>query len=230
MSQYDFYLKQCLLPIAPSQLKITINNNNSTYILIDEGQINILKKAKLTDIEFECEIPQVKYPFAIYNGGSQGAAYFLDYFEKLKTSQEPFQFIVSRTMPSGKVLFSTNMKVSMESYTITEKAQNGFDLTVKIKLKQYRDYSTKTCEVKVDTATKTATATTETERPPSTTGGAPDSGLPASYKIKSGDCLWNIAKKYYGDGSKYTLLASANGISNPNLIYAGNTLTIPAAT
>ena len=52
MSQYDFYLKQCLLPIAPSQLKITINNNNSTYILIDEGQINILKKAKLTDIEF----------------------------------------------------------------------------------------------------------------------------------------------------------------------------------
>ena len=230
MSQYDFYLKQCLLPIAPSQLKITINNNNSTYILIDEGQINILKKAKLTDIEFECEIPQVKYPFAIYNGGFQGAAYFLDYFEKLKTSQEPFQFIVSRTMPSGKVLFSTNMKVSMESYTITEKAQNGFDLTVKIKLKQYRDYSTKTCEVKVDTATKTATATTETERPPSTTGGAPDSGLPASYKIKSGDCLLNIAKKYYGDGSKYTLLASANGISNPNLIYAGNTLTIPAAT
>ena len=230
MSQYDFYLKQCLLPIAPSQLKITINNNNSTYILIDEGQINILKKAKLTDIEFECEIPQVKYPFAIYTGGFQGAAYFLDYFEKLKTSQEPFQFIVSRTMPSGKVLFSTNMKVSMESYTITEKAQNGFDLTVKIKLKQYRDYATKTCEVKVDTATKTATATTETERAPSTTGGAPDSGLPTSYKIKSGDCLWNIAKKYYGDGSKYTLLASANGISNPNLIYAGNTLTIPAAT
>ena len=118
----------------------------------------------------------------------------------------------------------------MESYTITEKAQNGFDLTVKIKLKQYRDYATKTCEVKVDTATKTATATTETERAPSTTGGAPDSGLPTSYKIKSGDCLWNIAKKYYGDGSKYTLLASANGISNPNLIYAGNTLTIPAAT
>ena len=230
MSQYDFYLKQCLLPIAPSQLKITINNNNSTYILIDEGQINILKKAKLTDIEFECEIPQVKYPFAIYNGRFQRAAYFLDYFEKLKTSQEPFQFIVSRTMPSGKVLFSTNMKVSMESYTITEKAQNGFDLTVKIKLKQYRDYATKTCEVKVDTATKTATATTETERAPSTTGGAPDSGLPTSYKIKSGDCLWNIAKKYYGDGSKYTLLASANGISNPNLIYAGNTLTIPAAT
>lgn len=68
MSQYHFYLKKCLLPVAPSQLKLTINNNNSTYILIDEGQINVLKKAKLTDIEFECMIPQVRYPFAVYSG------------------------------------------------------------------------------------------------------------------------------------------------------------------
>lgn len=75
----------------------------------------------------------------------------------------------------------------------------------------------------------TATATVETERPPSSVDNQPDSGLPESYKIKSGDCLWNIAKKYYGDGSKYTLIAKANNISNPNLIYAGNTLTIPAA-
>ena len=225
MSQYDFYLKSLLLPVAPSQLKISVNNNNSTYILIDEGQINILKKAKLTDIEFECLIPQVQYPFAVYTGGFRGAAYFLDYFEKLKTDQKPFQFIVSRVMPSGKVLFSTNMKVSMEDYKITEAEKEGFDLTVKIKLKQYRDYSTKTCQVKVEPEQpNTATATEETERPPSSV----DNQLPESYKIKSGDCLWNIAKKYYGDGSKYTLIAKANNISNPNLIYAGNTLTIPA--
>ena len=229
MSQYDFYLKSLLLPVAPSQLKISVNNNNSTYILIDEGQINILKKAKLTDIEFECLIPQVQYPFAIYTGGFRGASYFLDYFEKLKTDQAPFQFIVSRVMPNGKVLFSTNMKVSMEDYKITEAVKEGFDLTVKIKLKQYRDHSTKTCQVKVEPEKPdTATATVETERPPSSVDNQPDSGLPESYKIKSGDCLWNIAKKYYGDGSKYTLIAKANNISNPNLIYTGNTLTIPA--
>ncbi len=226
MSQYDFYLKSLLLPVAPSQLKISVNNNNSTYILIDEGQINILKKAKLTDIEFECLIPQVQYPFAVYTGGFQGASYFLDYFERLKTGQEPFQFIVSRTMPSGKVLFSTNIKVSMEDYKITEQAKDGFDLTVKIKLKQFRDYATKTYELKVEG--NAAVATVKEQRSASTVGNAPDSGLPTSYTIKKGDCLWNLAKKFYGDGSKYTLLAKANNISNPNLIYAGGKLTIPA--
>ena len=101
MSQYHFYLKKCLLPVAPSQLKLTINNNNSTYILIDEGQINVLKKAKLTDIEFECMIPQVRYPFAVYSGGFQKASYFLNYFEKLKTSRKPFTGNYSITNPKN---------------------------------------------------------------------------------------------------------------------------------
>jgi len=229
MSQYDFYLKSLLLPVAPSQLKISVNNNNSTYILIDEGQINILKKAKLTDIEFECLIPQVQYPFAVYTDGFHGASYFLEYFEKLKTERKPFQFIVSRTTPGGKALFSTNIKVSMEDYKITEQAKDGFDLTVKIKLKQFRDCSTKVYEIKADQPKETAAATVKEERPASTVGNSPDTGLPTSYTVKKGDCLWNIAKKFYGDGSKYTLLAKANNIGNSNLIYAGTTLTIPVA-
>lgn len=146
---YDFYLNKCLLPIAPSKLQIKINNANKTLTLIDEGQINILKTAELTDIEFECNIPQVKYPFATYKSGFEGAPYFLNYFESLKTNKKPFQFIVSRTMPNGKVLFSTNMAVSMEDYKITEQAKDGFDLIVKIKLKQYRDYGTKTVNINI---------------------------------------------------------------------------------
>ncbi len=36
----------------------------------------------------------------------------------------------------------------MENYKITEQAKEGFDLMVKIKLKQYRDYATKTVKIK----------------------------------------------------------------------------------
>lgn len=146
---YDFYLKKCLLPIAPEKLQIKINNANKTVTLINEGEINILKTPKLTDVEFECRIPQVKYPFATYKSGFKGASYFLDYFESLKVDEKPFQFIVSRTMPNGKVLFTTNMKVSLEDYKIIEQAKDGFDLMVKIKLKQYRDHSTKTVNIKI---------------------------------------------------------------------------------
>lgn len=48
--------------------------------------------------------------------------------------------------------------------------------------------------------------------------------------VQRGDCLWNIAanRNVYGNGSKWTLIADANGISRSNpIIYVGNVLTIP---
>lgn len=146
---YDFYLDKCLLPIAPKKLEIKIKNANKTLTLIDDGEINILKTAKLTDISFECIIPQFQYPFANYPDGFKDAAYFLNFFEKLKTGKKPFQFIVSRALPNGKMLFSTDIAVSLEDYRVTEQAGDGFDLTVKISLKQYREYGTKTVNVSI---------------------------------------------------------------------------------
>ena len=165
---YDFYLGECLLPIPPEKLQIKINNANKTLILINDGEINFLKTAKLSDVEFECLIPQIQYPFAVYKSGYQNAAYFLNYFEKLKTEKKPFQFIVSRAMPSGKALFSTNMTVSMENYTITEDARDGFDLKVKIKLKQYREFETKSINVRISASTAQPTATVQASRSNST--------------------------------------------------------------
>lgn len=225
-SGYDFYLNKCLLPIAPEKLQVKINNANDTATLINEGEINILKTPELTDVEFECMLPQVKYPFAVYKSGFKGASYFLDYFESLKVDKKPFQFIVSRTMPNGKALFATNMKVSLEDYKITEQAKDGFDLMVKIKLKQYRDYGTKTVNIKIEDskpkATVQQTRAAETSPAPSAS---------QTYTVVRGDCLWNIAKRFYGNGAKYTVIYNANkGVigGNPNLIYPGQVLTIPA--
>ncbi len=40
------------------------------------------------------------------------------------------------------------------------------------------------------------------------------------YTVKEGDNLWNIAKKVYGDSSKYNILMEINGLSN-DLIHPG---------
>lgn len=47
------------------------------------------------------------------------------------------------------------------------------------------------------------------------------------YMIKSGDTLWEIAVRAYGDGFQWTRLYSANKIANPDLIFTGDNLTIP---
>ena len=49
------------------------------------------------------------------------------------------------------------------------------------------------------------------------------------YEIKSGDTLWAVASKFYGDGSKYTEIVKANleVIKNADKIYPGQKIRIP---
>lgn len=144
---YYFYMGKMLCPVAPSKLQLKIQNENKTLTLINEGEVNILKKAGLTDISFDLLLPNVKYPFATYKSGFVNAKVFLEQLEKMKTDKKPFQFIVTRTLPNGKMLFNTNMKVSLESYDIKEDSKEGFDVIVSIKLKQYKEFGTKTCNI-----------------------------------------------------------------------------------
>jgi peptidoglycan L-alanyl-D-glutamate endopeptidase CwlK len=46
--------------------------------------------------------------------------------------------------------------------------------------------------------------------------------------VQTGDTLAHIAQRFYGDASRYALIASANGLANPNLIVVGQALVIPA--
>ena len=50
------------------------------------------------------------------------------------------------------------------------------------------------------------------------------------YEVKSGDTLSKIAKEFYGDPMKYELIFAANVpmLKDPNLIYPGQMLRIPA--
>ena len=165
-------------------------------------------------MSFDILLPTVKYPFAIYKDSFQPAKYFLEQIEKLKTENKAFQFIVSRKMPNGRVLYDTNLKVTLEEYTISEEAKEGFDTKVKIKLKQYRDYATKTMQITIKQY-KPVAVDTSSSRPANT---APST---RTYTVVKGDCLWNIAKKYYGDGSQYMKIYNANKdkIKKPSLIY-----------
>lgn len=245
---YLFYIDGVQVPVTPSKLQVKINNKNKTATLINDGEINIIKNAGLTDISFEVLLPNSKYPFASYVDGFKPAAYYVDKIEKLKNSNKPFQFIVTRTKQNGDYLFDTNIKVSLEDYTITEDAEKlGMDVSVSIKLKQFKEYCTKvltlnenqtntssqsgsnsqsginnsSSTVSDGTSTKSTTkvATIEKNRASSKT-------TPKTYTVKSGDTLWVICKKYLGYGEKYKEIAKLNDIKNVNLIKVGQVIRI----
>jgi nucleoid-associated protein YgaU len=50
----------------------------------------------------------------------------------------------------------------------------------------------------------------------------------STYTVKAGDTLWDISMRTYGTGYRWTEIASSNSISDPNIIFTGTNLQLPA--
>lgn len=212
---YTCYLGGLEVP-TPAKLTVKVKGQNKTLILLNQGEINFLRSPGLTEITVPLVFPML--------GGGQSPSTYLDMLEGLKTGKKTTQFILVRASPDGRRLFDTNLTVSVEDYNIVEDATKGLDVSVDVNLKQWRDYGTKTATVEQSTDTsQPPTVTVEQERETSTAPTA------KTYTVQKGDSLWAIAAKYYGKGAEYSKIFEANGdkISNPNLIYPGQVLTLP---
>lgn len=254
---YSFFMvsgdKKVQFPIAPSDLTITLNGRNETIDLMNEGEVNLLKSPGLTEVSFTALIPQVSnYPFAV---NKEPIDTFVSFLNEMFEKKKPFRFVVVRARGT-KLLFDTNLQVSCESYEMKESAENGFDIELSIKLKQYREYGVKTITlVSIETTKKTDTTTTTTVTTPSTTNKKTTSKTASKtsskrskktettkkHRVVKGDTLWGIAKKYYNDGSKWRVIYDKNestiekaakkhgkkSSANGHWIYPGTTLIIP---
>lgn len=76
---------------------------------------------------------------------------------------------------------------------------------------------------KTSTSKKTSSSTQQVKQ---TTTKKPET---RTYTVKKGDCLWNIAKAYYGNGAQYPKIYNANKdkIKSNYIIYVGQVLVIP---
>lgn len=214
---YDVYIDDMLLPIPPQKIPIKYPGQNKTVTLINGDEVNLIRPAGLAEINIDVIIPQMDYPCAVWDGSVDDAEDFISHLQDLKDSKGSFEFIVIRDS------FDTNMDVTLEDYKVSDDVKEGLDLVVSITMKEARHYGTKIMNFAiVPEQPIPAAASPEPERP----AARPQV---KTHTVKSGDCLWNIAKKQLGDGSRWKEIHDLNRdkISNPNLIHPGLVLVMP---
>lgn len=220
---YEIYINDMLLPLPPEKIPIKYNGQNKTVNLINGEEINLIKPSGLAEISLDVIIPQMEYPCATWDGSFANAEDFLDKIRKLKDNENYFEFTVIREGVGGNSLFDTTLDVTLEDYKVTDDVSEGFDLLVALTMKEYKNYGTKIMNFKIkEDELQNEVTSSKAER----------QGEPLKekeYTVVKGDCLWSIAKRRLGDGSRWNEIYQLNRdkISNPNLIYPNQVLIMP---
>ena len=218
---YRLYLKQdgkqILLPVTPAEIEMKTGNRNKAVYILNFGEMNLAKKPGLQEIRFTALLPGRRYSFVQTEDGFHVPEYFLNCFKEYKATAKPVQLILFRRLADGTQLFCGNMDVLLEDYTVTEKGGEQGDFWVEMCWKEWKTAKSIRYSVKGQNGGNVLVEQGQ-ERQAKTPA--------ATYTVKKGDCLWNIAKKQLGDGTKYKEIAQKNGISDPNRIYPGQVLKL----
>lgn len=205
----EFWIKQddngaLQLPVKPADFNVTVTHRNTVVNVIQLGDINLMGKTGLREISLSSFFPAQNYNFS-NNSGDKAPITCVNQLESWRKSGKPVRVIITDLL---------NMEATIESFIWGEQDATG-DIYYTLALKEYKKI----------TAKKATTA----KKPSPRSAKDPKSNSGKTYTVKSGDCLWNIAKKFYGNGSHYTKIYNANKdkIKNPNLIYVGQVLKIP---
>lgn len=200
------------LPVLPESLQITNGSNNSKVDIIGLGEIVVMKSRPALRISFASFFPAAKFPGLQVETITKPLT-LIQRINAWKESRKPIHFIVTSC--------GVDIYAAIENFKYSEVGGDPGTYQYSLDLKEYREIKVR--QVKVDLNDKTATVSNEEPR-------VDNSVAPQTHTVVSGDCLWNIAKKYYGSGADYTKIYEANKEvvgSNPNLIYPGQVLTIP---
>ena len=213
----EFWLKKSIsdkimLPVNPESFAFTEKHNNTSVNVNSIGEVNLLGKRDLKTGTISSHFPKRDRNYA-NNSGRQAPYTYINKLLSWKSSEKPVQLIITGT--------KINFQVTIETLKYGEQDGTG-DVYYDLTLKEYRAVEIKKTKLKKTKKKKTTKKKSKPKRPVA-------KKKTKTYTVKSGDCLWNIAKRFYGNGAQYTKIYNANRgkIKNPNLIYPGQKLTIP---
>lgn len=192
------------LPVTPKSYPMAAGRTAERLDMAQTGQITLPGLKQLFSERLDFMLPARTYPF-MTSGAAANPQYYIELLTAWSGNGDVCRYIVTGTEINSPVLLGP-LEYGEEDGTN--------DVYCKLPLHEYRFLD----EVRVERYTQN--------------GGRPSdaSGLPqtaGSYTVVSGDSLWAICQKFYGDGSLAYKLATVNGIRNPDLIWPGQVLTLP---
>ena len=212
---FKYGSKKHKLPVNPEEIKRSRELNIETYQVLEEGQVSFPSYCALEEFSFEAEFPSQDVNY-MEPGAEADADYYEKMFRKAQKNKKPIRFIASNDISDD-----ISVKVLVKSVEVVEKAGEEGDKYISLTLMEYKGAGKRYVAIQTPDATVKQEETPLAENPAVTAN--------KTHTVQSGDTLWGIAKKYYGNGSQYQKIVSANpSIKNPNLIYPGQVFTIPA--
>lgn len=200
-------------PVVPSSIGVNRNNNIDTESVIKLGEVPIFNGASLKTIELTSFFPNQEYSFCDYTGFMKPYE-FSEKIQKWMYEGKPLRVIVTDS--------PTNMQCLIQQFDTVE--QDGTrDLYFTLNLLEYRPI-----EVPNLSNSSSSSSSDNLTRPSEEI----TNNTQKTHKVVKGDCLWDIAQKYYGKGSLYPKIKEANTSKYPslaknNIIYVGMELIIP---
>jgi nucleoid-associated protein YgaU len=134
--------------------------------------------------------------------------------ERWQKSGKPVRFVVTGST-------GINLTVTIRNFTFGERGGQPGDVYYTLEMKEYVSVG---MTRKSDNVAKKSPEVTVSAMRPST------KETPSSYVVKSGDSLWKIAARVYGDGDKWRKIYDKNKSvigANPNAVVPGQKLVIP---
>lgn len=200
---YNAEKEKIQLPVLPEKFSTKNGSKNATMDIAGLGEIVIMHSRPALQFSFSSFFPAAKFP-GIQVEKITNPLSLIQKINEWKAGKTPVHLIATAC--------GVDLYVTIESFNYYEEGGDPGTYQYSMTLKEYREITVR--QVKVDIPKATATVQKEQPRVDNTV-------QQKTYTVKSGDTLYTIAKKVYGDGSKSKEIYQANRAmigSNPNSI------------
>ncbi len=189
--------------VNPARLTVTRPNENRVRSLAMGGAVNIWGGRGLREVRLTTFLPAVNSPF--YNG--QAPESVLAMLKSWQDSGDPVRLIISGSDINDAFL------IEDVSETL---AEGDRDVGLTLTLREYKFKSALAALAGGSGGASSAAAQKRTD----------ERVTPRTYTVKKGDTLWDIACRFYGDGTKWGNIAAKNGVADPRKLQIGTVLTL----